>query len=139
MKEIGIDIETYSSNDIARGGVYKYAEAEDFTILLFAYCVDGGDVQIVDLAQGETIPDDIVAALRDPNIIKTAFNATFERVCISKFFGWPLMDPSQWKCTMVRAARMGLPLSLEQCGTDEPRQVASTQASQQQCKTGSTI
>lgn len=116
MKEIGIDIETYSSNDIARGGVYKYAEAEDFTILLFAYCVDGGDVQIVDLAQGETIPDDIVAALRDPSVIKTAFNATFERVCISRYFGWPLMDPSQWKCTMVRAARMGLPLSLEQCG-----------------------
>lgn len=116
MKEIGIDIETYSSNDIARGGVYKYAEAEDFTILLFAYCVDGGEVQIVDLAQGETIPTEIVDALRDPNIIKTAFNATFERVCISRYFGWPLMDPSQWKCTMVRAARMGLPLSLEQCG-----------------------
>ena len=116
MKEIGIDIETYSSNDIVKGGIYKYVEAPDFTILLFAYCVDGGPVQCVDLAQGETIPDDIVVALRDPNVVKTAFNATFERVCISKFFGWPLMDPSQWKCTMVRAARMGLPLSLEQCG-----------------------
>ena len=116
MKEIGIDIETYSSNDIVKGGVYKYVEAEDFTILLFAYCVDGGPVHCVDLAQGETIPDDIVDALRDPNVVKTAFNATFERVCISRYFGWPLMDPSQWKCTMVRAARMGLPLSLEQCG-----------------------
>lgn len=116
MKEIGIDIETYSSNDIVKGGVYKYVEAPDFTILLFAYCVDGGPVQCVDLAQGETIPADIVEALRDPSVIKTAFNATFERVCISKFFGWPILDPSQWKCTMVRAARMGLPLSLEQCG-----------------------
>lgn len=116
MKEIGIDIETYSSNDIARGGVYKYAEAEDFTLLLFAYCVDGGEVNCIDLAQGEKIPAEIVEALRDPNVIKTAFNATFERVCISRYFGWPLMDPSQWKCTMVRAARMGLPLSLEQCG-----------------------
>lgn len=116
MKEIGIDIETYSSNDIVKGGVYKYVEAPDFTILLFAYCVDGGPVQCVDLAQGETIPADIVEALRDPSVIKTAFNATFERVCISKYFGWPLMDPEQWKCTMVRAARMGLPLSLEQCG-----------------------
>lgn len=116
MKEIGIDIETYSSNDIVKGGVYKYVEAPDFTILLFAYCVDGGPVQCVDLANGETIPADIVEALRDPSVIKTAFNATFERVCISRYFGWPLMDPSQWKCTMVRAARMGLPLSLEQCG-----------------------
>ena len=116
MKEIGIDIETYSSNDIVKGGVYKYVEAPDFTILLFAYCVDGGPVQCVDLAQGETIPSDIVEALRNPSVIKTAFNATFERVCISKFFGWSLMDPEQWKCTMVRAARMGLPLSLEQCG-----------------------
>lgn len=116
MKEIGIDIETYSSNDIAKGGVYKYVEAPDFTILLFAYCVVGGPVQCVDLAQGETIPADIVEALRDPSVIKTAFNATFERVCISRYFGWPLMDPEQWKCTMVRAARMGLPLSLEQCG-----------------------
>lgn len=116
MKEIGIDIETYSSNDIVKGGVYKYVEAPDFTILLFAYCVDGGPVQCVDLANGETIPADIVEALRDPSVIKTAFNATFERVCISRCFGWPLMDPSQWKCTMVRAARMGLPLSLEQCG-----------------------
>lgn len=116
MKELAIDIETYSSNDIARGGVYKYAEAEDFTILLFAYCIDGGEVHCIDLAQGETIPPEIVEALRDPNVVKTAFNATFERVCISRYFGWSLMDPAQWKCTMVRAARMGLPLSLEQCG-----------------------
>lgn len=116
MRELGIDIETYSSNDLSSCGVYKYVEAEDFTILLFSYCVDGGAVQCVDFAQGETLPAEILAALRDPAVIKTAFNAAFERVCISKYYGWPLMDASQWKCTMVRAARMGLPLSLEQCG-----------------------
>lgn len=117
MREIGIDIETYSSNDLVNCGVYKYVEAPDFTILLFAYCVDGGDVQCVDMAQGETLPDEIFAALTDPTITKTAFNAAFERICISKYYGFaePL-DPAQWRCTMVRAARMGLPLSLGQCG-----------------------
>lgn len=116
MREIGIDIETYSSNDLKSCGVYKYVEADDFTILLFSYSVDGGAVQCVDFAQGETLPAEILAALRDPAVIKTAFNAAFERICISCYYGWPLMDPAQWRCTMVRAARMGLPLSLEQCG-----------------------
>ena len=116
MREIGIDIETYSSNDLTSCGVYKYVEADDFTILLFSYSVDGGAVQCVDFAQGETLPAEILAALRDPAVIKTAFNAAFERICISRYYGWPLMDPTQWRCTMVRAARMGLPLSLEQCG-----------------------
>lgn len=117
MREIGIDIETYSSNDLVNCGVYKYVEAPDFTILLFAYSVDGGDVQCVDMAQGETLPDEIFTALTDPTITKTAFNAAFERICISKYYGFaePL-DPAQWRCTMVRAARMGLPLSLGQCG-----------------------
>ena len=117
MREIGIDIETYSSNDLVNCGVYKYVEAPDFTILLFAYSVDGGDVQCVDMAQGETLPDEIFAALTVPTITKTAFNAAFERICISKYYGFaePL-DPAQWRCTMVRAARMGLPLSLGQCG-----------------------
>lgn len=117
MREIGIDIETYSSNDLVNCGVYKYVEAPDFTILLFAYSVDGGDVQCVDMEQGETLPDEIFAALTDPTITKTAFNAAFERICISKYYGFaePL-DPAQWRCTMVRAARMGLPLSLGQCG-----------------------
>lgn len=117
MREIGIDIETYSSNDLVNCGVYKYVEAPDFTILLFAYSVDGGDVQCVDMAHGETLPDEIFAALTDPTITKTAFNAAFERICISKYYGFaePL-DPAQWRCTMVRAARMGLPLSLGQCG-----------------------
>lgn len=116
MREIGIDIETYSSNDLKSCGVYKYVEADDFTILLFSYSVDGGAVQCVDFAQGETLPAEILAVLRDPAVIKTAFNAAFERICISRYYGWPLMDPAQWRCTMVRAARMGLPLSLEQCG-----------------------
>ena len=116
MREIGIDIETYSSNDLKSCGVYKYVEADDFTILLFSYSVDGGAVQCVDFAQGETLPAEILAALRDPAVIKTAFNAAFERICISRYYGWPPMDPAQWRCTMVRAARMGLPLSLEQCG-----------------------
>lgn len=116
MQELGIDIETYSSNDLPSCGVYKYVEAEDFTILLFAYSVDGGPVTCCDFAQGEELPEEILVALRDPKVVKTAFNAAFERICISKYYGWPLMDPAQWRCTMVRAARMGLPLSLGQCG-----------------------
>ena len=117
MRELGIDIEAYSSNDLVNCGVYKYVEAPDFTILLFAYSVDGGPVVCVDFAMGEKLPDDVFAALTDPDVIKTAFNAAFERICISVyFFGGKLLDPKQWRCTMVLAARMGLPLSLGQCG-----------------------
>lgn len=117
MKELGIDIEAYSSNDLTTGGVYKYIEAEDFTILLFAYSIDGAPAECVQLACGEELPPEIRAALTDPEVTKTAFNATFERLCISKYLGMDRpMDPAQWKCTMVRAARMGLPLSLAQCG-----------------------
>lgn len=117
MREIGIDIETYSSNDLVNCGVYKYVEAPDFTILLFAYNVDGGPVQCVDFAMGEELPGEIREALTDPAVLKTAFNAAFERICISKYYGFDKpMDPSQWSCTMVLAARMGLPLSLGQCG-----------------------
>lgn len=117
MKELGIDIETYSSNDLAECGVYKYVEAEDFTILLFAYSVDGGPVQCVDFALGEELPPEVKAALTDEAVVKTAFNATFERICIGKYYGYAdRLDPKQWRCTMVRAARMGLPLSLAQCG-----------------------
>lgn len=117
MRELGIDIETYSSNDLTNCGVYKYVEAPDFTILLFAYSVDGSPVQCVDMAQGETLPAEVFDALTDQAITKTAFNAAFERICISKYFGFEKpLDPAQWRCTMVRAARMGLPLSLGQCG-----------------------
>ena len=116
MKELGIDIETYSSYDLTECGVYRYVEAPDFAILLFGYSVDGGAARCVDLAQGERMPEDVFAALTDPGVTKTAFNALFERVCIGKYFFNATLDPAQWKCTMVRAARMGLPLSLEQCG-----------------------
>lgn len=117
MKELGIDIETYSSVDLLSSGVYKYVEASDFTILLFAYSIDNGPVTCVDLACGETLPEDILSALTDPSVVKTAFNAAFERICISRYLGVAKpLDPAQWRCTMVRAARMGLPLALGQCG-----------------------
>ena len=117
MRELGIDIETYSSRDLSKCGVYKYVEAPDFAVLLFAYSVDNGPVSCVDFAQGEELPDEILNALADPDVIKTAWNAAFERICLSKHFGLSRpFDPAQWKCTMVRAARMGLPLSLGQCG-----------------------
>lgn len=117
MREIGIDIETYSSYDLASCGVYRYVEAPDFTILLFAYSVDGGPVKCVDFASGEKLPDEVYNALTDQAVVKTAYNAAFERICLSKYFGFARpMDPAQWRCTMVRAARLGLPLSLAQCG-----------------------
>lgn len=117
MRELGIDIETYSSIDLSSSGVYKYVEAPDFTILLFAYNIDNGPVSCVDFAQGETLPDEVREALTDPKVIKTAFNAAFERICIGKYFGYAKpLDPAQWRCTMVRAARLGLPLALGQCG-----------------------
>lgn len=115
MKTLGIDIETYSSYDLKTCGVYRYVEAPDWAILLFAYAVDGGPVQCVDLASGESLPDDVRAALTDPAVVKTAYNATFERVNLGKYLGQQL-DPAQWRCTMVRAARLGLPLPLGQCG-----------------------
>lgn len=117
MKELGIDIETYSSNDLTECGVYKYVEAEDFAILLFGYSIDGGPARCIDIASGEQLPHDIVIALTDPTVIKTAFNAAFERICIGAWLKIDgRLDPAQWRCTMVRAARLGLPLSLAQCG-----------------------
>ena len=115
MKELGIDIETYSSYDLKSCGVYRYVEAPDWAILLFAYAVDGGPVRCVDLASGESLPEDVLAALTDPAVVKTAYNATFERVNLGRYLGKRL-NPAQWRCTMVRAARLGLPLPLGQCG-----------------------
>lgn len=115
MKELGIDIETYSSYDLKSCGVYRYVEAPDWAILLFAYAVDGGPGQCVDLARGESLPEDVRAALTDPAVVKTAYNAAFERVNLGRYLGVRL-DPAQWRCTMVRAARLGLPLPLGQCG-----------------------
>ena len=117
MRELGIDIETYSSRDLTESGVYRYSEAPDFAVLLFAYSVDNGPVQCVDFARGERMPDEVFRALDDPEVTKTAWNAAFERICLSRHLGLDTpLDPAQWKCTMVRAARMGLPLSLGQCG-----------------------
>ena len=119
MKTLSIDIETYSDQPLAKTGVYRYVESPVFEILLFAYSVDGGNVQQVDLACGEQIPTDIVAALEDDSVIKWAFNANFERICLSRFLGLPTGDylkSNAWKCSMVWAATMGLPLSLEGVG-----------------------
>lgn len=115
FKVLSIDIETYSSNDISSCGVYKYAEAKDFTILLFAYSCDNGPVEVIDLASGEKLPEHIYKALSDPKILKTAFNATFERVCLSQYLGLYLTS-DRWECTMVRSAMLGLPLSLAAVG-----------------------
>lgn len=135
MKTMSIDIETYSEVNLAKCGVYKYAESPDFEILLFGYAVDGGPVQVVDLAQEETIPEEILEALTDDSITKWAFNANFERVCLSRYLTdlgrsldpfhdhHPLsqdcarfLNPAGWKCSMVWSAYMGLPLSLEGVG-----------------------
>ncbi|MGO5384960.1 hypothetical protein ACTQXV_06010 [Ligilactobacillus salivarius] len=116
MKIISIDIETYASANLGKTGVYRYAASADFELLLFGYAVDFGAVQVVDLTQGEQIPDDILQALDDPRIIKSAFNAQFERVCLSRFVGHRL-DPSGWHCSRVWSATLGLPLSLKDVGT----------------------
>ena len=115
MKRLSIDLETYSSVDLVKSGVYKYAESEDFEILLFAYSIDDGEVKVVDLASGEIIPEEILSALSDENVEKWAFNANFERVCLSRFLGKRL-KPQGWYCTMIWSAYLGLPLSLEKVG-----------------------
>lgn len=135
MKTLSIDLETYSSADLKKCGVYKYAEAADFEILLFGYSVDGGDAESVDLTAGEKIPDEILDALTDDSITKWAYNASFERVCLSRYLsdlgisldpfrdGHPLstecsrfLNPSSWRCSMVWAATLGLPQSLDGVG-----------------------
>lgn len=115
MKRISIDLETYSSVDLGKSGVYKYAESEDFEILLFAYSLNDEKVQVIDLASGDIIPEEILSALSDESIEKWAFNANFERVCLSRFLGKRL-KPQGWHCTMIWAAYLGLPLSLEKVG-----------------------
>lgn len=135
METISIDIETYSSVDLKKCGVYKYAESDDFEILLFSYSVDGSETKVIDLAKGEEIPAEILDALTDEKISKWAFNAQFERVCLSRYLrdkGISLdsfydnhelstsmamfLNPTSWKCTMIWAATLGLPLSLEGVG-----------------------
>lgn len=119
MKTLSIDIETYSSANLAKCGVYRYVEAPDFEVLLFGYSVDGAPVKVVDLACGEKIPTDIISALTDDSVIKWAFNATFERICLSRFLCMTTGDylnPESWHCSMIWSAVMGLPLSLEGAG-----------------------
>lgn len=136
MKNISIDIETFSDIDLGKCGVYKYAESPAFELLLFGYSADGGEVHVVDLAQGERIPEEILDALTDDTVTKWAFNANFERVCLSRYLRergrsldpfhdrHPLsqgcarfLNPSGWRCSMVWAATLGMPLSLKGVGT----------------------
>ena len=116
MKQISIDIETYSSTNLNQTGVYRYADSDDFELLLFGYATDFGPVKVVDLTQGEKIPPQIIEVLDNPNIIKSAFNAQFERVCLSRFVGHRL-KPTGWHCSRVWSATLGLPLSLRDVGS----------------------
>ena len=133
IKTLSIDIETYSGYDLNKCGVYKYVEHPDFDILLFGYAVNGGEVQVVDLACGEEIPEKVISSLSDESVVKWAFNASFERVCLSMwlrrnhpdhFRSYSIegdsvrnyLDPEAWRCSMVWSAYMGLPLSLEGSG-----------------------
>ena len=135
MKTLSIDIETYSDVPLQKSGVYRYCESPNFEILLFGYSADSGPVQVVDLACGEKIPTDVLDALTDDTVTKWAFNASFERVCLSRYLRdlgisldpfhdkHPLsqevarfLNPESWRCSMVWAATMGLPLSLEGVG-----------------------
>ena len=135
MQTLSIDIETYSSISLQKSGVYRYVEAPDFEILLFGYSVDSGPVQVIDLACGEKIPEAVMEALTDDTVIKWAFNANFERICLSQHLknlgisldpfhdNHPLstecaryLNPESWRCSMIWSATMGLPLSLEGVG-----------------------
>lgn len=122
MNNLEIDIETYSSISLQKCGVYKYAESTDFQILLFGYSIDGSDVRTIDLASGEKLPDEVMGALTDESVTKWAFNAQFERVCLSRYLSdlglmtERYLDPESWRCVMVWSAYMGLPLSLEGSG-----------------------
>ena len=119
MKTLSIDIETYSDIPLQKTGVYRYSESPNFEILLFGYSIDSGPVQVADLTAGEHIPKEVLAALEDDSVIKWAFNAAFERICLSRYLGYPTgeyLNPESWHCSMVWAATMGLPLSLEGVG-----------------------
>ena len=123
IREMSIDIETFSSEDLSRSGVYRYAEAPDFSLLLFGYAADGGEVRVVDLASGARIPEEVMAALLDDSVIKWAFNAAFERVCLSRFLRsvgrlgkGEFLSPAAWRCSMVWCAYLGLPMSLAGAG-----------------------
>lgn len=133
MRTLAIDIETYSETDLKKCGVYAYAQDPAFEILLFGYAFDDDPVQVIDLKSGETLPQDVAEALTDPEVLKTAFNANFERTCLHAHFGEP-MPPEQWSCTAVMARELGLPGSLAQVG-----QVIGLAEDKQKLKTGSAL
>lgn len=119
MKKLSIDIETFSDIDLIKCGVYKYADSPAFEILLFAYSIDDGEINIIDLVNGEELPEEIAEAIKSDTVIKTAFNAQFERVCLSKYLGLPegeYLNPQSWYCTAVQAAELSLPSSLADVG-----------------------
>lgn len=133
IKSLSIDLETYSDVDLSKCGVYKYTESDDFEILLFAYSINHEEVKVIDLAQGEKIPIEIIKALVDDEVTKWAYNASFERVCLSRYISryYPeyfisysinedtvneFLDPSSWRCSMIWSAYLGLPLSLAGVG-----------------------
>lgn len=130
MKTLAIDIETYSSVSLQKCGVYAYAQSPDFEILLFGYAWDDGPVEVIDLAKGQSLPQELQDALYDPEILKTAFNASFERTCLSAFMG-RVTPPEQWSCTAVMARELGLPGSLEAVG-----EVIGLPEDKQKSKTG---
>lgn len=126
MRELFIDIAPLSPVNLAKSGVYPYADHDDFELLLFGYSIDGGPVEVVDLANGHQLPEKVLAALVDPHVVKWAFNAAFERICLSTWLhrhhpelmaGREFLDPAQWHCTMVWSTYLGLPMSLEQVAT----------------------
>ena len=124
MRQIAIDIETFSPAPLAKTGVYPCAEHPEFEMLLFGYSIDGGDVHVIDLARGDRLPDQMLAALVDPGVVKWAHSAAFERVALSawlqrhhrELLAAGFLDPSQWRCTMVWSAYLGLPMSLDAVG-----------------------
>ena len=113
--ELSIDLETFSDVDLIKCGVYAYADSPAFEVLLFAYSFDGGETRVIDLAQGEELPEEVVEAVFDGSVVKTAFNANFERTCLSKHFG-RYLPPDSWHCSAVQAAVLALPRSLEDVG-----------------------
>ena len=120
MKKLSCDIETFSDIDLIRCGVYKYADSPNFEMLLFAYAVDDGDVHIIDIAGGEELPEEIIQAIKSDTVVKTAYNAQFERVCLSRYLKLPegeYLNPQSWYCTAVQAAELALPLSLADVGS----------------------
>ncbi len=121
MRTLSLDLETFSPTNLATAGVYRYTEDEAFRILLLGYSIDGAPAEVIDLARGEPIPTMILQALTDPAVTKSAFNAAFERICLSAFLrrhhpdllAEGFLDPRGWRCTMVWAASLGLPMSLD--------------------------